>query len=216
MTESTSQSHHLSNPFPVFADTGKILISLFNFRASAIAHPAGIHIPMVELKNGDLLGFGRYDDIDDKMPMSISSDMGKTWKISASNFPKISGGQRATMLRLQEGPILFLSFAHSRRPMKMIDGNGKESKCQGMYAALSYDEGKSWFIRLVSDGIERKIFGRKNKYDTMTATASEGGGYLASCQSADGVIHVVSNRVEYAFNLKWLETLLPTKAVDYK
>ena len=179
--------------------------------------PAGIHIPMVELKNGDLLGFGRYDDIDDKMPMSISSDMGKTWKISASIFPKISGGQRATMLRLQEGPILFLSFAHSRRPMKMIDGNGKESECQGMYAALSYDEGQSWsLIRLVSDGIEREVFSRKNKYFTMTATASEGGGYLASCQSADSVIHVVSNRVEYAFNLKWLETLPPTKPVDYK
>ncbi|TFG49184.1 MAG: glycoside hydrolase, partial [Candidatus Brocadiia bacterium] len=147
--------------------------------------PAGIHIPMVELKNGDILGFGRNDDIDEKMPMSISSDTGKTWKISASVFPKIGGGQRATMLRLKEGPILFLSFANSRKPMKMIDGNGKESECQGMYAALSYDEGKSWpMIRLVSDSVERQVFSRKNKYFTMTATVSEGNGYLASCQSA--------------------------------
>jgi hypothetical protein len=106
------------------------------------------------------------------------------------------------MLRLKEGPILFLSFGS----MKMIDGNGKESDCSGMYAALSYDEGKSWpLIRLVSDGIERKVFSRMNRYFTMTATVSEGNGYLASCQSADSLIHVVSNRVEYAFNLKWLE-----------
>jgi len=75
-----------------------------------------------------------------------------------------------------------------------------------MYAALSFDEGQSWpLIRLMSDGSGRRFITRKNKYDTMTATKAEGGGYLASCQSADGVIHIVSNRVEYAFNLKWLQ-----------
>ncbi|MHC4499206.1 MAG: hypothetical protein ACYS9T_11520 [Planctomycetota bacterium] len=37
-----------------------------------------------------------------------------------------------------------------------------------------------------------------------TLTRSEGNGYLASCQSADGVIHMVSNRVEHALDLKWL------------
>ncbi|MHC4621659.1 MAG: sialidase family protein, partial [Planctomycetota bacterium] len=130
---------------------------------------------------------------------------GKTWKVSASIFPGIGGGLRATMLRLKEGPILFASSVNYRRPMKMIDGNGRENLCHGLYTAVSYDEGKSWSIRLLSDGKNRKVLSRKNKYDTMTATASEGGGYLASCQSADGVIHIVSNRVEYAFNLTWLQ-----------
>ncbi len=172
--------------------------------------PAGIHTPMLELNNGDLMAFGRYDDIEGKMPKSISSDMGKTWTISASIFPGIGGGQRATLLRLKEGPILFASFVKKREKMKMIDSTGKEDECIGMYAALSFDEGQSWpLIRLMSDGSGRKFLSRKNKYDTMTAKKAEEGGYLASCQSADGIIHIVSNRVEYAFNLKWLQTHSP-------
>jgi hypothetical protein len=136
------------------------------------------------------------------MPRSISSDGGKNWACSKSIFPGIRGGQRATMLRLKEGPILFASFA---KKMTMTDAGGETSECKGLYAALSFDEGKSWpVIRLISDGSDREVFSRKNKYFKMTKTQSEGGGYLASCQSADGVIHIVSNRVEYAFNLKWL------------
>jgi hypothetical protein len=57
---------------------------------------------------------------------------------------------------------------------------------------------------LVSDGSGRRVFTRKNKYYQMARNRSEGNGYLASCQSADGVIHMVSNRVAYAFNVKWL------------
>ncbi|MHC4648318.1 MAG: SUMF1/EgtB/PvdO family nonheme iron enzyme [Planctomycetota bacterium] len=85
-------------------DNGKTWSSPCNAKG-----PAGIHTPMIELKNGSLMSFGRYDDIDGKMPKSVSSDMGKTWKVSASIFPGIGGGLRATMLRLKEGPILFAS-----------------------------------------------------------------------------------------------------------
>ncbi|MHC4704203.1 MAG: SUMF1/EgtB/PvdO family nonheme iron enzyme, partial [Planctomycetota bacterium] len=164
--------------------------------------PAGIHTPMVEMADGGLMAFGRYDDIDGMMPKSVSVDMGKTWTHSASVFTPIGGGQRATMLRLKEGPIFFASFA---KKMTMIDGEGAESECNGLFAALSFDEGKNWpVIRLISDGSGRRVFTRKNKYYQMARNRSEGNGYLASCQSADGVIHMVSNRVEYAFNLKWL------------
>jgi hypothetical protein len=165
--------------------------------------PAGIHTPLIELKNGDLMTFGRYEDIDGMMPKSISRDMGKTWQVSKSEFSGIGGGKRATLVRLKEGPIVFASFA---KDMKMIDGAGKENICNGLYAAVSYDEGKSWPLkRLISDGSGRDVFTRKNKYYKMTETKSEGNGYLASCQSADGIIHIVSNRSEYALNLKWLE-----------
>jgi len=34
-------------------------------------------------------------------------------------------------------------------------------------------------------------------------------GYLAVCQGADGVIHLLTSRQHYAFNLKWLRTLPP-------
>lgn len=164
--------------------------------------PAGIHTPMVELADGRLMSFGRYADIDGMMPKSLSFDMGKTWTHSASVFTPIGGGQRATMLRLEEGPIFFSSFA---KRMTMTDGDGQVTECSGLFAALSFDEGRSWpVMRLISDGSGRKVFTRKNKTYEMTATRSEGNGYLASCQSADGVIHIVSNRVEYALNLKWL------------
>jgi hypothetical protein len=44
----------------------------------------------------------------------------------------------------------------------------------------------------------------------MDASNSELVGYLATCQSADGVIHLVSSREHYAFNSKWLMTAPPT------
>ena len=59
-------------------------------------------------------------------------------------------------------------------------------------------------VQLISDGSGREVFTRKNKYYKMEKSKSEGNGYLASCQSADGLIHVVSNRSEYAMNLKWI------------
>jgi hypothetical protein len=148
------------------------------------------------------MALGRYDDIDGMMPISTSSDMGRTWKITKSIFSGIAGGKRATMLRLAEGPIFFSSFA---KKMKMTDGSGQISECDGLFTALSFDDGKTWpVIKLLSDGSDREVFTRKNKYYKMTKNKSEGNGYLASCQSADGVIHMVSNRVEYALNLKWI------------
>jgi len=165
--------------------------------------PAGIHTPMTELKKGNLMSFGRYGDINGKMPKSISFNLGRTWVHSASEFTPIGGGQRATMIRLKEGPIFFASFAEN---MRMTDGTGTEqSVCDGLFGALSFDEGETWPVkRLISDGSGRKVFTRKNKFYEMRRTESEGNGYLASCQSKDGIIHMVSNRVEYAFNLKWL------------
>jgi formylglycine-generating enzyme required for sulfatase activity len=193
------------------ADGHNLLVSYDNDRrwkspCGADNGPKGIHTPVVELSNGHLMAFGRYDDIDGMMPKSVSSDGGKTWAYSKSIFGGIGGGQRATMLRLKEGPIFFASFAKTKaKKMTMTDGAGETNVCNGLYAALSFDEGKTWpIIRLISDGSGRKVFTRKNKFYKMTKTKSEGNGYLASCQSADGVIHMVSNRVEYAFNLKWL------------
>jgi len=162
----------------------------------------GIHTPIVELQGGDLLAFGRNDNIDGRMPRSISSDVGQSWTHSASPFPPVGGGQRATMLRLQEGPIFFASFAKS---LEMSNGEREKTPCSGLFAALSFDEGETWpVLQLISDGSGRDVFTRKNKYYKMTPTVSEKNGYLASCQSRDGILHVVSNRVEYAFNLKWL------------
>ena len=40
----------------------------------------------------------------------------------------------------------------------------------------------------------------------MSGRNAEYRGYLASCQSADGLIRLISSRQHYCFNLKWLMT----------
>ena len=54
---------------------------------------AGIHAGVVQLKDGRLMALGRGDDIDGRMPKSLSSDMGKTWSYSASPLPPVTSGQ---------------------------------------------------------------------------------------------------------------------------
>jgi hypothetical protein len=43
----------------------------------------------------------------------------------------------------------------------------------------------------------------------LSARSAEYRGYLAVCQSADGLIHLISSRNHYAFNLKWIKTAPP-------
>lgn len=180
---------------------------------------AGIHAGVVELKNGHLLALGRGNSMDGEngrkmMPMSISKDMGKTWTYQASEFPAIDGGQRLVLMRLQEGPLLLVSFTdHPQRTrredrgMELTDAEGNKIKGYGMYAALSYDDGKTWPVkRLLADGKERHLNGGAwTGFFTMDATHAEPRGYLAGTQSPDKTIHILSSRIHYRFNLKWLE-----------
>ncbi len=126
---------------------------------------AGIHVGLIERKDGTLWALGRVDKqeaaalFDFKLPISISTDGGKTWSYSKSELPNITSGQRLTLKRLKEGPLLLCSFtddlAHrdvsgkvrrgkteSERkglPFKQADGSMKTG--YGIFAALSYDDG---------------------------------------------------------------------------
>ena len=69
------------------------------------------------------------------MPMSISDDMGKTWKYVASELPPIDGGQRLVLMRLNEGPLLLVSFTDhpqrtplEERGLEFKDKNGNVVK----------------------------------------------------------------------------------------
>ena len=62
------------------------------------------------------------------MPKSLSDDMGKTWTYSAGPFPPIGGGQRPVLMRLQEGPLLFASFAEE---LTIRDASGEERTVHG-------------------------------------------------------------------------------------
>lgn len=179
---------------------------------------AGIHAGVVQLSDGRLLALGRGDGIVNeegliRMPMSISEDNGTTWTYSASEFPPIDGGQRLVLMRLREGPILLISFTHhpfrlknDLEGMTFTDSQGRTFTGYGMYAALSFDDGKTWPVKkLLTDGKPRFMDGGAwTGFFDMDATHAEPRGYLAGTQTPDGVIHLVSSRNHYRFNLGWL------------
>mgnify|MGYP002619939598 CR=1 FL=1 len=190
---------------------------------------AGIHAGIVELANGDLLCFGRGNPIVAKdgpykgrrrMPMSLSHDRGKSWEYSASPFPPIDGGQRLVLLRLREGPLMLASFSEhpERTPEPEKDFTAEtpsgEKVIHGIFVALSYDEGKSWPIRrLLSDGSGRTFDGGAWTGEfVMDSQHSEPKGYFAGVQTPDGVIHLLSSRLHYRFNLEWIENGFPASS----
>lgn len=181
---------------------------------------AGIHAGIVELKDGTLMALGRGNAIDGRMPCSRSTDGGHSWSFSASPFPPIGSGQRLVLKRLAEGPLLLCSFGPN-----------------GLFVALSYDEGQSWPVRklltdnslltgskksaddnMATDGTLHtggnvQKDGSSRTFDggawtgsfTMDATHAEPRGYLAVTQTPDGLIHLLSSRLHYRFNLQWIE-----------
>ncbi len=172
----------------------------------------GVHAGVVELKDGRLMALGRTQEIDGKMPLSISDDMGKTWSYSASPFPRIASGQRLALTRLREGPIMLVSFTCYNRhdpfekSMTFVDKNGNEFEGYGMYAALSYDEGETWPVKKLITPGEGEYDGGGHTHDfTATPTIAEHAGYLSVTQTPDNVIHLISSRLHYQFNLAWVE-----------
>lgn len=180
---------------------------------------AGIHAGIVELADGTLMALGRGNSIKNadgrhRMPMSTSSDRGKTWHYAASEFPPIDGGQRLVLMRLREGPILLVAFTdhpdrtpEAERGMTFTRADGSTFTGRGMYAALSYDEGRTWPVRkLLTDGQSRRLSGGAWTGEfTMDETHAEPLGYLAATQTPDGTIHLLSSGLHYRFNLPWLE-----------
>ena len=174
---------------------------------------AGIHVGLVELSDGSLMTLGRGNSIVGKdgrkqMPKSISTDGGKTWTYSASGFPAIDGGQRLVLMKLQEGPLMLVSFTdHPQRTPENERGmDFTHGKGYGMFVALSYDDGMTWPVRrLMTDGVERMLDGGAwTKQFIMDSTHAEPRGYLAGTQTPDGMIHILSSRLHYQFNLAWI------------
>ena len=134
-----------------------------------------------------------------------------TWTHRASPFPPIGSGQRLVLKRLRESPLLFVSFTSGNRTkpeangMTFTDQKGKTFTGHGMYAAVSFDDGKTWPVRkLLTPGKGQFDGGAWTKQFTATPTRAEHGGYLAATQTPDGVIHLISSRLHYRFNLAWL------------
>ena len=180
---------------------------------------AGIHAGVVQLRDGRLMALGRGDEIGGFMPRSLSSDMGKTWTYSATPLQAIRSMQRAVLMRLREGPLLVVSFSGAqtqpgKQDLMLKDASGKERPVSGIYAALSLDEGETWATRrLISDdGPPREFETTDRRIFTMSASSAEPWGYMAICQAANGVIHLITSKNHYAFNLAWLKQLPPAAA----
>jgi formylglycine-generating enzyme required for sulfatase activity len=171
---------------------------------------AGFHINVVQLKDGRLMAVGRTGHIEGHLTQSYSVDEGRTWTYRKSPFPGIGGGQRLVLMRLREGPLLLVSFTDAKRRegMTFCDIDGKEFVGYGLFAALSYDEGESWPMRrlLTPGGPKRRVDGGGNTGRFFRDTThAEPAGYLAATQTPDRVIHLLSSRWHYRFNLAWLK-----------
>lgn len=173
-------------------------------RGATGAWIAGIHAGIVELNDGRLLALGRGDNIDGRMPVSLAADLAESWTYDVSPFDPLGSGQRLALLRLNEGPILCCSFA---RRVRLRDAAGTERVGSGLFAALSFDEGATWEIkRLITDGgPPRELDGGGNTGRfTLSAESAEPRGYLSICQTPNGVIHLISSKQHYQFNLAWV------------
>ena len=184
---------------------------------------AGIHAPIVELADGRLMAFGRLSPEDPaqkpfdlKMPVSYSRDLGETWQWEISEFPVVSNTQKPVMIRLREGPILLCSFTDQWREWKNRKGLTFKSAAGdyagfGLYAAVSYDEGRTWPDRrlLAPGGNERAAAPGTHVRFQMSDTLAEPTGYLAITQSRDGRIQLVTSQNHYVFNLAWIKALPP-------
>jgi len=174
---------------------------------------SGIHAGIVELEDGRLMALGRSrENYNGWMPRSISDDMGKTWNYSASPFPPISGGQRAVLLRLKQGPLFFASFAADiNNPEPVPDGIVPPRYKSKLFAALSFDDGWTWPVRqIVTDcKPDHKALTIDGAPILMNASNAEPQGYLSVCQSVDGLVHLISSVNHYEFNLAWLKQTPP-------
>jgi sulfatase modifying factor 1 len=181
--------------------------------------PPGNHVGGVELKDGRIMTFSRdKGKMFGSLPKSISSDHGKTFSYSKTEFPGIGTVMRLALIRLEysnpkldpEGkgrkPILLVSIA--KEGTKAKDANGKEATVEGTYAAVSWDEGETWPVKRVMSnvktGSKKYMAGPWNREITLDATHGQNKSYWAATQAPNGIIHLNDSRLHYTFNLAWL------------
>src|SRR5205823_5779296 len=109
-------------------------------------------------------------------------------------------------------PLLFCSFTDMRRDWKQRKGmtfkcEGGEFTGYGLFAALSFDEGKTWPVRklITPGGPERSLPSIDRSEFVLSDTMAESGGYLAATEARDGKIHLISSKNHYVFNLAWIK-----------
>jgi formylglycine-generating enzyme required for sulfatase activity len=99
----------------------------------------GRHTTLVLGKDGStIIGFGGKDsNIDGFMPKSVTTDGGKTYVKTKTEFPPLGGGQRPSVIRLASGRLFVVSDSIPRN--------------SGAFVGLSDDEGETWHRRKLPD-----------------------------------------------------------------
>jgi len=181
--------------------------------------PPGNHVGGVELNDGRIMTFSRDKGrMFGSLPKSLSSDQGRTWSFSKTDFPGISTVQRLALLRLDYSsdaldpdglgrkPILLISMASDG--MKGKDANDNETTIYGTYAALSWDQGRTWPVRRVmsdvKSGSKSYVGAPWNRTFTLDATHGQNKSYWAATHTPDGTVYLTDGRLLYTFNLAWL------------
>ena len=129
--------------------------------------------------------------------LNLSRDGGQTWTFTpAAGNPDFRAGGR--------GP----RFAGIHNAIEQL-ADGSEFTGYGLFAAVSFDEGQSWPVQklITPGGPERTVSGVDKREFTLSDTMSEAAGYLAACQTRDGLIQLISSKNHYVFNLAWLKEL---------
>ncbi|MBM4114423.1 MAG: hypothetical protein FJ252_00915 [Phycisphaerae bacterium] len=143
-----------------------------------------------------MYGFGgKNSQIDGFMPVSTSSDGGRTWTHSKTPFPEVGGNQRPSAIRLRSGRLLVASdYQHIQKPQP--DG----VQMRGAFVAWSDDDGATWRFRSLPGAQPHE----NPAYHGGAATL----GYSAMREGPDRVIHLVTTMNEpclhFAFNEAWL------------
>eukprot|EP00051_Salpingoeca_urceolata_P021223 m.329846 g.329846 ORF g.329846 m.329846 type:complete len:140 (-) comp19758_c0_seq6:631-1050(-) len=113
------------------------------------------------------------------------------------------------MIRLGsiDQPIMHCTFANN--PMS-VPSTSAPIHVIGLYCALSFDEGETFAVRrTITDDFSIKGHSQQGfdgKNFTMSYNQGEPDGYMAATVSSDGMIHLITSRNHYAFNLAWLNT----------
>ncbi len=142
----------------------------------------GRHTTIVIAKNGDILGFGgKNSEIDGHMPLSISSDGGKTWRVTPTPFDELISGERPSVIRLASGRLFFVADYNPNHE--------KHIHQDGAFVALSNDDGKTWKMKRLPA-------------DILTV------GYVTATQGPNGLIHIVTSKntvnYEIVLNEAWV------------
>lgn len=157
----------------------------------------GRHTTVALLKDGmTLLGMGgKSSDINGYMPKSISTDGGKSWEVSATQFPAYGSNQRPCIMRLQSGRLFFCG------DFQRIDGASPDTiEERGAFVALSDDDGGSWRVKRLPGAQPHENPERHGGADTI--------GYSVARQAQNGVLHLITTMnkpcLHFAMNEAWI------------